>query len=90
VRGYRIELTEIDSVLREFPDIAAAVVDTYRPDPDTAELVGYHSPRRGVGTVDQDAVYALPREWLPAYLEQLAAIPCSSCASSRPNHGASD
>jgi non-ribosomal peptide synthetase-like protein len=83
VRGYRIELTEIESVLLEFPDIAAAVVNTYRPDPETVELVGYYSPRGGVGTIDQDAVYALLRERLPAYmvpayLEQLAAIPMTT------------
>lgn len=83
VRGYRIELTEIESVLLEFPDIASAVVDTYRPDPETVELVGYYSPRRGVDTVDQDAVSALLRERLPAYmvpayLEQLAVIPMTT------------
>jgi non-ribosomal peptide synthetase-like protein len=83
VRGYRIELTEIESVLLEYPGIAAAVVDTYRPDPDTVELVGYYSLRSDTASVDTDEVYALLRERLPvymvpAYLEHLPAIPMTT------------
>ncbi len=33
VRGYRIELTEIESVLMQIPEIAQAVVHTYEPEP---------------------------------------------------------
>ncbi|HTF49976.1 MAG TPA: Pls/PosA family non-ribosomal peptide synthetase [Pseudonocardia sp.] len=80
IRGYRIELTEIESVLLQVPGIAAAVVDTYRPDPDTTELVGYYSLRTDVARLDQEAIYAqlrerLPSYMVPAYLEHLDAIP---------------
>jgi non-ribosomal peptide synthetase-like protein len=83
IRGYRIELTEIESVLLQVPGIAAAVVDTYRPNPETTELVGYYSLRTDTGPVDQDAIYTLLRERLPsymvpAYLEHLAAIPMTT------------
>ena len=83
VRGYRIELTEIESVLLRVPGIAAAVVDTFRPDPDTVELVGYYSLRSDTESVDQDAVFAqlrerLPAYMVPAYLEQLAVIPMTT------------
>ena len=83
IRGYRIELTEIESVLLQVPGIAAAVVDTYRPNPETTELVGYYSLRTDTGEVDQEAIYALLRERLPsymvpAYLEHLDAIPMTT------------
>ncbi|MDQ4102776.1 MAG: AMP-binding protein [Actinomycetota bacterium] len=77
IRGYRIELTEIESILLQVPGIAAAVVDTYRPEPDTVELVGYYSLRRDTVAVDPEMIYAelrerLPAYMVPAYLEQLA------------------
>jgi non-ribosomal peptide synthetase-like protein len=80
VRGYRIELTEIESVLLQIPGIAAAVVDTYSPDAETTELVGYYSLRTDTEHVDQDAIYEqlrerLPAYMVPAYLEHLDAIP---------------
>ena len=80
IRGYRIELTEIESVLLQVPGIAAAVVDTYSPNPETTELVGYYSLRADTASVDQEVIYALLRERLPsymvpAYLEHLDAIP---------------
>ncbi|GLW95131.1 Pls/PosA family non-ribosomal peptide synthetase [Actinokineospora globicatena] len=68
VRGYRIELTEIESVLLTAPGVVAAVVDTHRPDAGTVELVGYYTSRGPAGqdttgqdtagqdSVDQDAV----------------------------------
>ncbi|MGH3786009.1 MAG: Pls/PosA family non-ribosomal peptide synthetase [Pseudonocardiaceae bacterium] len=83
VRGYRIELTEIESVLLQVPGIAAAVVDIYRPDPDTVELVGYYSLRRDAVAVDPGMIYAelreqLPAYMVPAYLEQLDVIPLTT------------
>ena len=80
IRGYRIELTEIESVLLQVPGIAQAVVDTYEPDSGMTELVGYYSLRGDTTSVDTDDVYArlrerLPAYMVPAYLEELAAIP---------------
>ncbi|GAA3004853.1 Pls/PosA family non-ribosomal peptide synthetase [Actinokineospora diospyrosa] len=77
VRGYRIELTEIESVLLTAPGVIAAVVDTHRPDPATTELVGYYTAR---DDCDQDDLRAhlrehLPGYMVPAYLERLDAIP---------------
>ncbi|MHA6795964.1 Pls/PosA family non-ribosomal peptide synthetase [Pseudonocardia bannensis] len=83
IRGYRIELTEIESVLLQVPGIAAAVVDTYEPEPGIVELVGYYSLRSGHPPLDRDAVYArlragLPAYMVPAYLEHLQAIPMTT------------
>ncbi len=80
IRGYRIELTEIESVLLQVPGIAQAVVATYQPEPGTTELVGYYSRRTDTADVDQAQVYRqlrrrLPRYMVPAYLEELAAVP---------------
>ncbi|WP_445183435.1 Pls/PosA family non-ribosomal peptide synthetase [Pseudonocardia sp. Cha107L01] len=80
IRGYRIELTEIESVLLQVPGIAAAVVDTYSPDSETTELVGYYSLRTDTEHLDAEVIYArlrerLPSYMVPAYLEHLDAIP---------------
>ena len=80
IRGYRIELTEIESVLLQVPGIAQAVVDTYEPEPGTVELVGYYSRRSRRRRSDQERLLAdlrerLPAYMVPAYLEQLDAIP---------------
>ncbi|HEY2765641.1 MAG TPA: amino acid adenylation domain-containing protein, partial [Pseudonocardiaceae bacterium] len=83
VRGYRIELTEIESVLLQVPGIAQAVVDTYKPAPGVVELVGYYSLHTGTADVDRGQIYRLLREHLPAYmipayLERLAVIPMTT------------
>jgi len=80
IRGYRIELTEIESVLLRVPGFAQAVVSTHRPAPDVTELAAYYSLRPGAAPVDAGRVLAqlrerLPRYMVPAYLEELPAIP---------------
>jgi non-ribosomal peptide synthetase-like protein len=80
IRGYRVELTEIESVLLQVPGIAQAVVNTYQPQPGTIELVAYYSRRTDTISVDQQEIYQylrgrLPRYMVPAYLEELAVIP---------------
>ena len=62
------------------PGIAQAVVSTYQPAPDVEELAAYYSARRDTPVVDPGRVYAelrerLPAYMVPAYLEQLPAIP---------------
>lgn len=80
VRGYRIELAEIESVLLLVPGVAQAVVGTYRPGPDVVELVAYYSLRGDAAELDTASVYQTLRERLPAYmvpsyLERLPSIP---------------
>lgn len=80
IRGYRIELTEIESVLLQVPGIAQAVVDTFKPNPGTVELVGYYSLRSDRAHVDEEVIKAtlrerLPSYMVPAYLEHLDDIP---------------
>ncbi len=80
LRGYRIELTEIESVLMEVPEIAQSAVSTFEPTPGATELVAYYSVKKGAADPDRDAVVALMRARLPgymvpAYIEKLPAIP---------------
>lgn len=83
VRGYRIELVEIESVLMELPQIAQAAVSTFEPEPGQTELVGYYALKQGVSELPRrDIVQALKRRlpayMIPAYLEELPFIPMSA------------
>jgi len=80
IRGYRVELTEIESILLAVPGIAQAAVNACRPEPGVVELVAYYSPSRRTPAPDPGRIYAylhgrLPSYMVPAYLEQLPALP---------------
>ncbi|WIG16258.1 Pls/PosA family non-ribosomal peptide synthetase [Kocuria rosea] len=80
VRGYRIELSEIESVLLRVPGIAQAVVNTFEPEPGLVELVGYYTVRQdGENLHDQEIRERLrerlPGYMVPAYFERLDRIP---------------
>jgi non-ribosomal peptide synthetase-like protein len=80
IRGYRVELAEVESALRQVPGIAQAVVSTYEPAPGVVELAGYYTTKRDQQDIAARAIYrhlrdALPGYMVPAYLEQLTAIP---------------
>jgi non-ribosomal peptide synthetase-like protein len=83
VRGYRIELAELESVLLQLPEVAQAVVSTHAPVPGAVELVAYYARRRGSPALDPVVAYAhlqsrLPAYSVPAYLEELPAIPMTA------------
>jgi non-ribosomal peptide synthetase-like protein len=80
LRGYRIELTEIESVLIELPEIAQAVAATFEPEPGAPELVAYYAVKHGAVAPDPAALVAhmrarLPAYMTPTYLERLPFIP---------------
>ncbi|HEX2809573.1 MAG TPA: Pls/PosA family non-ribosomal peptide synthetase, partial [Kineosporiaceae bacterium] len=80
IRGYRIELSEIESVMMQLPGVAQAVVTTYEPHAGLVELVGYYTVRDATSAVDRQGIQEqlrnrLPAHMVPAYLEELAAIP---------------
>ena len=80
IRGYRIELGEIEAVLLDQPNIAQAAVTTWEVEPERTELVAYYAPKSGKEAVDrtllvQEFKRRLPDYMVPAYLEQLPAIP---------------
>ena len=80
LRGYRVELTEIESVLLEIPEIAQAAVTTFAPEPGVTELVAYYSVKRGAAEPEASAIEAflrarLPAYMTPAYFERLPSLP---------------
>jgi non-ribosomal peptide synthetase-like protein len=80
IRGYRIEPSEIEAVLMRLPGIGLAAVTTYEPHPGVVELAGYYTLRDRAAAPDRQAMYDylrdhLPRHMVPAYLEELPAIP---------------
>jgi non-ribosomal peptide synthetase-like protein len=82
IRGFRIELSEIESVLVEHPSIkaaAVAVVDTK----DLKELAAYVVTEDGSDSLDRNALAALMRDRMPAYmvpqyLDVVAELPMMS------------
>ncbi|MCK5090702.1 MAG: amino acid adenylation domain-containing protein, partial [Hyphomicrobiaceae bacterium] len=80
VRGYRIELGEIEAIISQLPQVAQAVVHTYEPQPGTVELVAYYTRHHGasellLGEAAQTLRARLPGYMIPAYFEELPAIP---------------
>ena len=80
VRGYRIELTEIESIILQIPGIAQAVVDTYEIEPGEPELVAYYAlAENGQDIPTTDIINALksalPSYMIPGYFEKLDVIP---------------
>lgn len=83
LRGYRIELGEIEAVLAQDPSVAHAVVNPYETEPGTTELVAYYTRKQGAPELSLPAVAEnlrrqLPPYMIPAYLEELPAIPMTS------------
>ncbi|MFF2296468.1 Pls/PosA family non-ribosomal peptide synthetase [Arthrobacter sp. NPDC058127] len=68
VRGYRIELSEIENVLLQIPGIAMAVVKTWEPEPGITELAAYYTMHQNVPEVAGGDIRAWLRERLPAYM----------------------
>jgi len=80
VRGYRIELTEIESALLEHSSVAQAVVATVGGDGGHKELAAYVTARAGSGAIDVNDVARhlksrLPGFMVPAYIVELDDIP---------------
>ena len=65
IRGHRVELGEIETVLNEQPTVQQAVVQAYKPDEGPHQLIAY------IKTSEEDVITALHvalRERLPAYM----------------------
>jgi non-ribosomal peptide synthetase-like protein len=76
VRGYRIELEEIEAVLVEQPGVLAAAAAVHA---ESQRLAAYVVPRAGA-TLDRAAIRSalaqrLPPYMVPAYLDELVSFP---------------
>jgi non-ribosomal peptide synthetase-like protein len=67
LRGYRIELSEIEAVLLEQPEITAAAVRVYE-DAGLQSLAAYALLADGVTALDRSRILAVLRDRLPAYM----------------------
>jgi aspartate racemase len=73
VRGFRVELGEIEAVLRKHPSVDECVVLLREDTPGAKRLVAYVVPR--AGDVDLAALESLAREHLPEYMVPAAFVP---------------
>ncbi|MBV8612067.1 MAG: amino acid adenylation domain-containing protein [Singulisphaera sp.] len=79
LRGFRIELSEIESVLLECPGVLAGAVALREDVPGIPQLVAYIVPRDGT-RIDREGTRKVLRSRLPAYmvpsrLETIDALP---------------
>ncbi len=76
LRGYRIELAEIESALAQFPGVLAAAAAVHAPTQQIAAYIMLQSP----GTIDRAALRqalsdALPPYMVPAFLDEVPSLP---------------
>jgi non-ribosomal peptide synthetase-like protein len=79
VRGYRVDLAEIEAVLREVTGAGQAVVTNRQTDAGD-ELVAYYRPAIASAVLDVEHIYARLREkvppyMVPAYLQRVDEVP---------------
>ncbi len=76
VRGYRIELSEIEAVLMQCPGVQCAAVTMWR---ETGQLAAYVVARQGtrlnLGFMRETVARRLPPYMMPATLDVIAALP---------------
>ena len=82
LRGYRIELSEIESVIMDFEGIQAAAVAVVAIPDGIEELVAYVIPKLGyninIFSLHDLLQKYLPPYMVPAYIEQIAEFPTLS------------
>ena len=79
VRGYRVELSEIEAALTECPGVLAAAVALHQQ---TQRLAAYVVPKAGK-RLDREGLRCsltqrLPPYMMPAFLDELAALPLTA------------
>ncbi|MGI9499086.1 MAG: amino acid adenylation domain-containing protein, partial [Geminicoccaceae bacterium] len=83
IRGYRVELGEIEAVMMQLKAIAQTVVNPYEPEPGAVELVAYYTRKPGTPDVDKSEISKtlkshLPGYMVPGYVEELPTIPMTA------------
>jgi len=67
LRGFRVELAEIESVLLQCPDVQATAVAVHERAEGLAQLIAYVVPRENA-LLDLDRLWTTLRAWLPPYM----------------------
>ena len=77
IRGHRIELGEVESVIEALAGVSAAAVVAVPHDGETLRLVGYYEGGREAGEVRAELQQLLPAHMLPDLLIALKELPLS-------------
>ncbi|AYM19771.1 hypothetical protein At15955_47860 (plasmid) [Agrobacterium tumefaciens] len=72
LRGFRIELSEIEAILASQPSIEQAVVTLWQDEEGSGTLVAYCRP--GTGPVDEEVIRAALASQLPSYMLPAAYV----------------
>jgi len=64
IRGFRVDLQEVERTLLLHPEVSQAAVLLHQSDAGSSKLLAFFTP----GTVDQSDVYRVLRDRLPAYM----------------------
>ena len=79
IRGYRIELNEIEAVMLDLPKVAHVALTTFELEEGVVEIVAYYALKQDVNLSHNEILQALrsklPVYMVPAFLEQVDAIP---------------
>lgn len=83
IRGYRVELGEIEAVLMQSDEIAQTVVNPYQPEAGALELVAYYTRKPDAPEISRADVTKrlrshLPPYMIPGYLEEIETIPMTA------------
>ncbi|WP_340035122.1 plipastatin non-ribosomal peptide synthetase PpsC [Bacillus sp. FSL K6-0993] len=80
VRGYRVELGEIESALRQIDGVKEAAVLARRAQTGSKELFGYISVKAGTNAEQVRSLLArsLPNYMIPAYIIEMETLPLTS------------
>ena len=82
VRGYRVEMGEVEAVLGAHPRVATAVVTVREDSPGARRLIGYVVPAAGGGglasAVREFAARRLPEHMVPAAVVELESLPLTA------------
>jgi acyl carrier protein len=81
VRGYRVELSEVESGLNALPEVEEAAVAPYSPTPEEVELAAYvvaKEPRPDERTVRRRLAEVLPEPMLPSAIVFVSILPRTS------------
>lgn len=81
VRGFRVELGEVEEVLRRHPAVQRAVV-VPREEPEHADLIGYVVPTAGEvvepTALREHVARVLPAYMVPAHVIEISALPLTA------------
>ena len=82
IRGYRTELSEIEKVLNEHPNIQNSVVTVHKGN-GAEDLAAYVIPEKSKSLIDSDGILKmlqkrLPAYMVPSYLDTITELPLLS------------